>query len=113
MGHSHDPMKSSTHAADSHPLDIGLIGTVCASAQEQRWAAAPTKPGEYPSVAEARDAVRTHLRMVDQIAAGRTDEAQRIARRHLAATRALVLERFIDDVVNATPARSWRARAVF
>jgi GntR family transcriptional repressor for pyruvate dehydrogenase complex len=80
------------------------------SAQEQQWAAALTKRGEYPSAAEARGVVRTHRRMVDEIAAGRADEAQRLARRHLAATQALVLERFTDDVVNATPARSWRAR---
>ena len=40
------------------------------SAQEQQWAAALTKRGEYPSVAEARGAVRTHRRMVDEIAAG-------------------------------------------
>jgi DNA-binding FadR family transcriptional regulator len=80
------------------------------SAQEQQWAAALTKRGEYPSAAEARGAVRTHRRMVDEIAAGRADEAQRLARRHLAATQALVLERFTDDVVNATSARSWRAR---
>jgi GntR family transcriptional repressor for pyruvate dehydrogenase complex len=83
------------------------------SAQEQQWAAALTKRGEYPSVAEARGAVRTHRRMVDEIAAGRAEEAERIARRHLAATQALVLKRFTDDVVNATPARSWRARAAF
>ena len=31
--HSHEPMKSSTQAPDSHPLDIGLASTV--------WAASP------------------------------------------------------------------------
>ena len=76
------------------------------SAQEQQWAAAVSKRGEYPSAAEARGAVRTHRRLVDEIAAGNADEAQRIARRHLAATQALLLERFTDDVVNAAPARA-------
>ena len=57
--------------------------------------------GEYPSVTEARGAVRTHRRLVDEIAAGHADEAERIARRHLAATQALLLERFTDDVVHA------------
>lgn len=33
MVHSHDPMKSSAHAPDSQPLDIGLVSTV--------WAAVP------------------------------------------------------------------------
>ncbi|MCW2513380.1 MAG: FadR family transcriptional regulator [Mycobacterium sp.] len=78
------------------------------SAQEQQWAATRAKRGEYPSPAAARGAVRTHRRLVDEIAAGRADEAQAIARKHLAATQALVLERFTDDVVNASSARSGR-----
>jgi GntR family transcriptional repressor for pyruvate dehydrogenase complex len=78
------------------------------SAQEQQWAATRIELGEYPSAAEARGAVRTHRRLVDEIAAGRAEEAQAIARRHLAATQALVLARFTDDVVNATPARTGR-----
>lgn len=80
------------------------------SAQEQQWAAARAKSGEYPSAAEARGAVRTHRRMVDEIAAGRPEEAEHLARRHLAATQALVLMRFTDDVVDATPARVSRTR---
>jgi DNA-binding FadR family transcriptional regulator len=80
------------------------------SAQEQQWAAAVTKRGEYPSAAEARGSVRTHRRLVDEIATGNAEETQRIARRHLAATQALLLERFTDDVVNASSARSgWGA----
>jgi DNA-binding FadR family transcriptional regulator len=78
------------------------------SAQEQQWAATRTKRGEYPSPSAARGAVRTHRRLVDEIAAGRVDETQAIARRHLAATQALVLERYNDDVVNAASARSGR-----
>jgi hypothetical protein len=64
--------------------------------------------GEYPSPTEARGAVRTHRRLVDEIAAGQAEEAQATARKHLAATQALVLARFNDDVVNATPARRGR-----
>jgi DNA-binding FadR family transcriptional regulator len=78
------------------------------SAQERQWAVTRTRRGEYPSPNAARGAVRTHRRLVDEIAAGRADEAQSIARRHLAATQALVLERFTDDVVNASSARSGR-----
>jgi GntR family transcriptional repressor for pyruvate dehydrogenase complex len=76
------------------------------SAQEKQWAATRIRLGEYPSPAEARGAVRTHRRLVDEIAAGRAEEAQATARKHLAATQALVLARFNDDVVNATPASS-------
>lgn len=78
------------------------------SAQEQRWAAIRIQRGEYPSAVEARRVVRTHRRLVEEIAAGRADEARGIARRHLAATQALVLERYTDDVVEATPARNAR-----
>ena len=78
------------------------------SAQEQQWAAIRSRRGEYPSPSRARAAVRTHRRLVEVIAAGRADEASDITRRHLAATQALVLERFTDDVVNATPARTGR-----
>jgi GntR family transcriptional regulator, transcriptional repressor for pyruvate dehydrogenase complex len=78
------------------------------SAQEKQWAATRIRLGEYPSPAEARGAVRTHRRLVDEIAAGRAEEAQATARKHLAATQALVLARFNDDVVNATPARRGR-----
>jgi DNA-binding FadR family transcriptional regulator len=75
------------------------------STQEQQWAAVVSKRGEYPSTSQARSAVRTHRRLVDEIAAGHADEAQRIARTHLAATQALLLERFTDDVVNAASTR--------
>ncbi|MGH3583745.1 MAG: hypothetical protein ACRDUB_19305, partial [Mycobacterium sp.] len=54
-----------------------------------------------PSTSEARGAVKTHRRLVDEIAAGRAEEVERIARRHLAATQELLLERFTDDVVHA------------
>lgn len=81
------------------------------SAQEQQWAALVTRRGEYPSAAEARGAVRTHRRLVDEIAAGRADEVQRIVRRHLAATQAVLLERFTGDVVKASPARTARVRS--
>jgi DNA-binding FadR family transcriptional regulator len=45
--------------------------------------------------------VRTHRRLVDEIAAGNAAEAERIARKHLAATQAVLLDRFTDDVVRA------------
>lgn len=79
------------------------------SAQEEAWAEALTRRGEYPSNGEARRVVRTHRRIVDEIAAGRPAGAERMARAHLAATQALLLERFDDGVVNATSARARQA----
>ena len=77
------------------------------SAQEQQWAAALTKRGEYPSVGRGAG------RGAHAPAPGRRDRRgpRRRSRsaspgRHLAATQALVLERFTDDVVNAAPARN-------
>ncbi|MFZ2172773.1 MAG: FCD domain-containing protein, partial [Rhodococcus sp. (in: high G+C Gram-positive bacteria)] len=74
------------------------------SAQEEAWAEALTRRGEYPSEAEADETVRAHRRIVKEIAAGRVAEAERLARAHLAATQVLVLERFGDSVVNASAA---------
>ncbi|MGZ4694773.1 MAG: FadR/GntR family transcriptional regulator [Acidimicrobiales bacterium] len=79
------------------------------SAQEETWAEVLTTRGEYPSNAEARSVVRTHRRIRDEIAAGHAAEAERIARAHLAATQALLLERFDDGVVNASSARARQA----
>ncbi|MGG7102693.1 FadR/GntR family transcriptional regulator [Rhodococcus sp. 24CO] len=79
------------------------------SAQEEAWAEALTVRGEYPSEGEAQEAVLTHRRIVEEIAAGRSAEAERLARVHLAATQSLVLERFGETVVNASVAMSRQA----
>lgn len=80
-----------------------VVGSLVAlwSAQEEKWADYVVTRGEYPSPSEARGAVRTHRRLVQEIAAGNASEAERIARKHLAATQAVLLERFTDDVVRA------------
>ncbi|HET8993409.1 MAG TPA: FCD domain-containing protein [Rhodococcus sp. (in: high G+C Gram-positive bacteria)] len=74
------------------------------SAQEEAWAEALTRRGEYPSEGKAEDAVHAHRRIVKEIADGRVAEAERLARSHLAATQALVLDRFGDTIVNASAA---------
>ncbi|MGN2639927.1 FadR/GntR family transcriptional regulator [Nocardia takedensis] len=74
------------------------------SAQEEAWAEALTRQGEYPSHEEAGAAVRAHRRIVKEIESGRAAEAERLYRTHLAATQAVVLERFDDGVVNASSA---------
>ncbi|WP_040871773.1 FadR/GntR family transcriptional regulator [Nocardia exalbida] len=74
------------------------------SAQEEAWAEALTRRGEYPSEAESTEAVRTHRRITREIAEGRAAEAERLYRTHLAATQTLVLQRFDDGVVNASSA---------
>ncbi|KAA9159795.1 FadR family transcriptional regulator [Amycolatopsis acidicola] len=74
------------------------------SAQEEAWAERITRRGGYPSEAEAQEAVRTHRRIAQKIAAGRATEAERLYRKHLVATQAIVLDRFDDGIVNASSA---------
>lgn len=75
------------------------------SGQEEAWAEALARRGEYPSVSEAESVVRVHRRITDEIDAGNDGEAQRVARAHLAATQAILLEKFGDGVVSAAAAR--------
>jgi DNA-binding FadR family transcriptional regulator len=110
-----------THVArEFHDLIVGftpnatvryVVSSLVAlwSAQEETWAEALTRRGDYPSEAEAKSAIRTHQRIIEEISAGRAEEAQRVARAHLAATQALLLERFDDGVVDASSARARQA----
>ncbi|MBO0853029.1 MAG: FadR family transcriptional regulator [Nocardia sp.] len=72
------------------------------SAQEQAWAETLTLRGEYPSRTRAHDATRVHDRLLTAIADGDAAEAERLARKHLRATQALILERYDSGVVNAS-----------
>lgn len=79
------------------------------SAQEEAWAEKLTRRGEYPSEAAAKEAVRTHRRIAKEIAAGQAAKAEGLYRTHLAATQALVLERFDDGIVDASSAMARQA----
>jgi GntR family transcriptional repressor for pyruvate dehydrogenase complex len=103
----HDLVVALTPNATVRHLIASLVALW--SAQEETWAEALTSRGEYPSAAEADAVVRVHRRLTDQIEAGNADEARRIARSHLAATQALLLDRFDDGVVNAAAARARQA----
>lgn len=98
----HDLVVSFTPNATVRHIVSSLVALW--SAQEEAWAEALTRRGTYPSRSESEEAVRTHRRILEHIAAGRPAEAERVARAHLAATQALVLERFDDGVVNAASA---------
>jgi len=110
-----------THVArEFHDLIVGftpnatvryVVSSLVAlwSAQEETWAEALTRRGDYPSEAEAKSAIRTHQRIIEEISAGRAERAQRVARAHLATTQALLLERFDDGVVDASSARARQA----
>lgn len=88
-----------------------VVGSLVAlwSAQEQAWAEAMTRRGAYPSAAEAAEAVGVHRRIAEEIAAGQAAAAERVARAHLAATQAMVLERFDDGIVTVSSAQAREA----
>lgn len=79
------------------------------SSQEQAWAEVTTRRGEYPSEAEAKEAVHAHQRIAAEIAAGNATGAERLYRAHLKATQGVVLERFDDGIVNASSAAARQA----
>jgi DNA-binding FadR family transcriptional regulator len=85
-----------------------VVGSLVAlwSAQEQAWAEAMTRRGQYPEPAEAARAVHIHRRIAGEIAAGQAASAEQLARAHLAATQALVLERYDDGIVTVSSAQA-------
>ena len=88
-----------------------VVGSLVAlwSAQEQAWAEAMTRRGDYPAAAEAAAAVGVHRRIAGEIAAGQDAAAERVARAHLAATQAMVLERFDEGIVTVSSAQARQA----
>ncbi|WP_018501704.1 FadR/GntR family transcriptional regulator [Parafrankia discariae] len=82
------------------------------SAQEQAWAESAASRGAYPGEVEAEQVVRTHRRILTEIAAGHAPAAERITRAHLTASQAYLLDRFDDSVVTVTDARSRQTDAV-
>lgn len=103
----HDLLVSSTPNATVRHV-IGTLVTLW-SAQEQTWAEAMTKQGEYPSPREASRAVSAHRHIAEEIAAGRAENAEQFARAHLAATQQVVLQRFEDGIVNVSSVQARQA----
>jgi GntR family transcriptional regulator, transcriptional repressor for pyruvate dehydrogenase complex len=87
---------------------VGSLVTLW-SAQEQAWAEAMSRRGQYPAPAEAAHAIRVHRRIAGAIAAGQAAAAEQLARAHLAATQALILERYDDGIVTVSSARAREA----
>jgi DNA-binding FadR family transcriptional regulator len=101
-------------AREFHDLLVGLCPNVTVrsvvrtlvalwSAQEQAWAEERVRTGSYPSATEVAEVVKTHRKLVEAIEAGRPDAAERLARAHLVATQARVLE--TERIAARKPAR--------
>nr|WP_213571259.1 FCD domain-containing protein [Rhodococcus sp. USK13] len=95
-----------------NPVIRSAVGSYVAlwSAQEQAWAVATMRNSSYPSSALESDVVCAHRRIVDDIEAGRPGEAKRLARAHLEATQAFIIEHHGDSVVNVSNSSSRRGR---
>jgi DNA-binding FadR family transcriptional regulator len=87
---------------------VGSLVTLW-SAQEQAWAEAMTVRGRYPAPDVAADAVRIHRRIAAEIAAGQAGNAEQLARSHLSATQALILERYDEGIVTVSSAQARQA----
>jgi GntR family transcriptional repressor for pyruvate dehydrogenase complex len=113
-----DAGPSFTHTARRfHDLTVSLTPNATArhvvrtlvtlwTTQEERWAQSLSSRDEYPSAAQAREVVTTHARILAAIEAGDDDEAERLSRRHLAASQQFLVDRFDDGVVSAGAANS-------
>jgi GntR family transcriptional regulator, transcriptional repressor for pyruvate dehydrogenase complex len=85
------------------------------TAQEERWARSVAGDG-YPSEGDTAQVVKAHRRILKAIEAGRSAEAERLARAHLTASQAYLVDRFDDSCVMAGAAKDrpgglsgWRA----
>jgi GntR family transcriptional repressor for pyruvate dehydrogenase complex len=79
------------------------------SVQEQTWAEQMARRGEYPSHTDAREAVKSHERVLAAIEAGDAAKAERLARSHIEVTQELVRGPLGDGIVDATSAAVRRA----
>lgn len=86
---------------------IAIAGSLVTlwSTQELAWARDATDTGEFPSRAEREKGVKAHDNLLDFIEAGSVDDAQRQARRHLAASRLYQLGSGTDRVVELSFSR--------
>ena len=69
---------------------VGTLETLWTS-DEQQWAKETAARGEYPSLAERRAVLKTHVRLTDLIESGDVDRARQMASRHLGDAQTYVL----------------------
>lgn len=72
------------------------------SIQEQIWAESATAASQYPGIEPQKESFRTHAALVRLIADGDVAEVTKLATAHLRATQAIVLERYGNEIVDAS-----------
>ena len=79
---------------------VGSLETLWTS-HERQWADESAARGTYPSLAQRRAVLNTHIKLTETIAEGDVDRARRIAGRHLADTQTYVLSGRPDQRIYA------------
>src|SRR6201996_8541113 len=79
---------------------VGTLETLWTS-HEQQWADESAAKGTYPSLAQRRAVLSTHIKLAETIAEGDVDRARRIAGRHLADAQTYVLSGRPDERIYA------------
>lgn len=79
---------------------VGSLETLWTS-HERQWADESASRGTYPSLAQRRAVLSTHIKLTETIAEGNVDRARRIAGRHLADTQTYVLSGQHDQRIYA------------
>ncbi|OCB11325.1 FadR/GntR family transcriptional regulator, partial [Mycobacterium intracellulare] len=79
---------------------VGSLETLWTS-HERQWADESASRGTYPSLAQRRAVLNTHIKLTETIAEGNVDRARRIAGRHLADTQTYVLSGQHDQRIYA------------
>ena len=80
------------------------------TSHERQWADESAARGTYPSLAQRRAVLNTHIKLTETIAEGDVDRARRIAGRHLADTQTYVLSGRPDQRIYALSPQACRVR---
>jgi DNA-binding FadR family transcriptional regulator len=72
------------------------------SVQEETWAAAMSRAGEYPTLEERHRVLHAHRRIVDAIESGDGRKAERVSRAHIEATQLYMVPKMQDEIVDAS-----------
>jgi GntR family transcriptional regulator, transcriptional repressor for pyruvate dehydrogenase complex len=75
------------------------------TSHERQWAEQSAAEGGYPSLAERRAVLASHVKLTQAIEAGDSERARRLASRHVSNTQAYVVADAPDQRIQALPAQ--------
>ena len=82
---------------------VAVMGSLEAlwTSHEQQWAEKSEAEGAYPTRAQRRAVLNTHIKLTEAIAAGEVERARRLATRHVAETQTYVTSQNPDQRIQA------------